>query len=268
MSGKIANNNEIKAVIFDWAGTTVDYGCFAPLDAFMESFANKGIIITIDEARAPMGLPKIDHIREIFRMPRVSELFLQKYGRVFTETDVHELNNEFEPILMSGLASHSQPIGNIVKITASLREKGIKIGSTTGYTSKMMKIVASESAAAGYSPDVLITPDDVKAGRPHPYMIFRNMERLEVYPPRLVVKVGDTIADIKEGKNAGVWTVGVVQGSSVMGLCHDEYNAMSQEEKEERGKTAKEKFYNAGADFVIDSMDFLEDFINEINSRL
>ena len=79
MSGKIANNNEIKAVIFDWAGTTVDYGCFAPLDAFMESFANKGIIITIDEARAPMGLPKIDHIREIFRMPRVSELFLQKY---------------------------------------------------------------------------------------------------------------------------------------------------------------------------------------------
>lgn len=55
----------IKCVIMDWAGTAIDYGCFAPLNAFMKVFSEeKGIQITLRQAREPMGMLKIDHIRQ------------------------------------------------------------------------------------------------------------------------------------------------------------------------------------------------------------
>ena len=81
-----------------------------------------------------------------------------------------------------------------------IRNKGLKIGSTTGYTSDMMKIVTDRAKQQGYTPDFWISPDMVNSkGRPYPYMIFRNMEALELISVDKVLKVGDTIADIKEG---------------------------------------------------------------------
>ncbi len=56
---------KIEAVIFDWAGTTVDYGCFAPLEVFIKIFRKRGVKITDEEARKPMGLLKIDHVRAL-----------------------------------------------------------------------------------------------------------------------------------------------------------------------------------------------------------
>ena len=67
----------------------------------------------------------------------------------------------------------------------------------------------------GYAPDFWISPDGVGGrGRPYPYMIFANMQALGLTAVGNVVKVGDTISDIKEGVNAGVWTAGVIEGSS------------------------------------------------------
>ena len=43
--------NRFDAVIFDWAGTTVDYGCFAPVQAFVEAFREFGVEPTMDETR-------------------------------------------------------------------------------------------------------------------------------------------------------------------------------------------------------------------------
>ena len=48
-------------VIFDWAGTTVDYGCFAPVNAFALAFQKFGVTPTVEEIRAPMGMLKRDH---------------------------------------------------------------------------------------------------------------------------------------------------------------------------------------------------------------
>ena len=56
-------SRKIEAVIFDWAGTTVDYGCFAPVQAFITAFEEYGITPTFDEVREPMGMLKRDHIR-------------------------------------------------------------------------------------------------------------------------------------------------------------------------------------------------------------
>ena len=82
----------------------------------------------------------------------------------------------------------------------------------------MMEIVTREAAKKGYEPDCWFSPDSVQhMGRPYPYMIFRNMEMLRVASVKNVIKVGDTISDIKEGRNAGVFTVGIVEGSSEMG---------------------------------------------------
>ena len=137
----------------------------------------------------------------------------------------------------------------------ALREKGIKIGSTTGYTDAMMAIVAPKAAENGYAPDAWFSPDAVgHKGRPYPYMIYKNMEALGISSAEDVVKVGDTISDIKEGKHAGVYTIGVIEGSSELGLSQKEYEALSDVEKQEKAKAVKKKFMAAGADAVIANM--------------
>ena len=101
------------------------------------------------------------------------------------------------------------------------------------------------------APDVWFSPDSTgQKGRPYPYMIFRNMEALGLMDVRRVIKVGDTVSDIREGKNAGVLSAGIVTGSSEMGLSLEEFEALSPEEREEQCRRTEEKFLAAGADRV------------------
>ena len=166
---------------------------------------------------------------------------------------------------MAVLKDYCEPIPGVVETVAELRGMGLKIGSTTGYTKEMMDIVAPGAAARGYAPDALVTPDETGAGRPAPYMIFRNMEKLGVYPPANVVKAGDTLADIREGKNAGAWSVGIIEGSSELGLGREECAALSAAERAGRFAEVRERFYGAGADFVIDRITELPKLIEQIN---
>ncbi len=259
------DNNRVSCVIFDWAGTAVDFGCFAPLGAFMRVFENAGAAITAEEARRPMGLPKRDHVRELLKIGRVSALFAERYGRPWNEEDVEKLYAGFVPALMETLSGYCEPLPGVVETAAELRGVGLKIGSTTGYTREMMDIVAPGAAALGYAPDALVTPDETGAGRPYPYMIFRNMEKLGVYPPATLGTAGDTRADIREGKNAGVWSVGVIEGSSELGLTQDECSALSAAERAGRFAAVRDRFYGAGADFVIDRITELPKLVEQIN---
>lgn len=79
--------NKIECVIMDWAGTAVDYGCFAPVAAFVECFKNMGLTVTAEETRAHMGLTKIEEIRALFAIDHVREEFAEKYGRDYNEDD-------------------------------------------------------------------------------------------------------------------------------------------------------------------------------------
>ena len=195
---------KIKCVIMDWAGTAVDYGCFAPVAAFIEAFAEKGLIIDVVQTRKPMGLPKIQHIRELLSMPEVNEQFAKRYQRAWTEEDVVELNRLFEKHLFASLENYTDPIPGVIPTLEKLRAEGLKIGSTTGYTREMMNVVLPAAQAKGYRVDYCATPNLLPAGRPAPYMIFENLIKLGVDSLDAVVKVGDTIADIKEGVNAKV----------------------------------------------------------------
>ncbi len=258
----------IECVIMDWAGTAIDYGCFAPVSAFVESFRAIGINITAQEARKPMGLTKIDHIRALFDMERIGNAFKQKYGRAYNEEDVRARYDEFQRLLFATLREYTGPISNVIETIDKLRKQDIKIGSTTGYTKEMMDVVIPAAAEKGYSPDNCVTSDNLPAGRPYPYMIYKNMCDLAV-PSRLsVVKYGDTIADIKEGLNAGVWSVGVILGSNEMGLTEDEVQSMPQDELKKRMWKVRKRMYAAGAHYVIDSIDELPDLIECINARI
>lgn len=245
----------IEAVIFDWAGTTVDYGCFAPVQAFMESFAHFGIEVTMDETRKPMGMLKIDHIRTMLHMERISRLWKEKYGRSASEEDVQAIYEQFEPKLLSILNQYSSPKPHVLDAVDELRRMGLKVGSTTGYTNKMMEIVVSEAAKQGYSPDCWFSPDSTDGkGRPYPYMMFRNMQQLQISSVRNIVKVGDTVSDIKEGINSGAWSVGVIEGSSELGLTKEKWETLSNAEKEAEAKRVEYSFRSAGAHFIIKNM--------------
>ena len=82
----------IECIIMDWAGSAVDYGCFAPVAAFLKAFNEIGINITMEQARRPMGMAKIDHIRELFKMDGVGEEFEKLYHRPWNEQDVTDMN--------------------------------------------------------------------------------------------------------------------------------------------------------------------------------
>lgn len=241
-----------EAVIFDWAGTTVDYGCFAPVQTFVEVFKAFGIEPTMEETRKPMGMLKWDHIKTMLGMERINKEFQRIYGREPEDKDVDAMHDQFISKLLTVLDQFAEPKDYVVETVEKLRAAGIKIGSTTGYTDEMMEIVTREAKKAGYEADSMFTPDSTgHLGRPYPYMVFKNMEALKVTSVANVIKAGDTISDIREGKNAGVVTVGIIEGSSEMGLTKAEFEALDEEERQARMKDVEKRYLEAGADYVV-----------------
>lgn len=260
------NRNKLKsieAVIFDWAGTTIDFGCMAPVAAFSEAFMEKGIEVTEEEVREPMGMLKIDHIREMLKTERISKLWKEKYSRDWTEDDVKSIYKISEDKLLSTVANFTDIKPYLLETIEKLRNKGIKIGSTTGYTEEMMNIVVEKAKANGYSPDYWITPNSVNnMGRPYPYMIFKNLEVLGIKSVDKAVKIGDTISDITEGKNAGLISIGILEGSSLVGFSKDSFEALDDASKEILMDNARAKYYEADADYVINNLSELNTLLN------
>lgn len=258
----------IEMVVFDWAGTTVDYGSSAPAQVFGQIFAQEGISFTREEINRPMGMEKKDHIRALLRSNFGSRQWELTHKRPWNEEDVERLYQRFEEALFQVVADRSHPLPGVVETVESLRKQGIKIGSTTGYTSQMMEQVAPRAAEGGYAPDCLVTPDQAGSGRPGPEMLLACMRRLQVPDPQCVVKVGDTVADILEGKNAGAWSVGLLTGSNLVGLTEEEAAAAPPEELARRRREAADRYQEAGADLVLDSIRDLPRALEELNHRL
>lgn len=215
-----------------------------------------------------MGMLKIDHIRTLLNLDRVQQEFMDKFHTSPTEADVHRINEMFETELFSILPDFSEPIPGVLDTVETLRKRDLHIGSTTGYTKQMIDIVAPSAAKFGYRPDFCITSTEVESGRPAPNMMFANSNYFKVYPMHTMVKVGDTIADIHEGSNAGAWTVSVIMGSSVLGHTKEEVSQLSSKELQELKEAARNKFLTSGADFVIDSITDLPETVEKIDSLL
>jgi phosphonoacetaldehyde hydrolase len=258
----------IKAVIFDWAGTIIDYGCMAPTQVFISAFHGKNVIVSATEARGPMGLAKKDHVREIFRLSPVQKQWVAEYGHFPDETDVNEIYAELEPSLTKIVKNFSTPIPGAVEIINKLKELGIKVGTTTGYVSEMMDNILPVADSYGLVPDAVVNSSEVPFGRPAPWMIFKNCEQMNVFPLNQVVKIGDTIADIQEGINAGAWTIGVTKSGNGLGLSLDEVEKADPVLLKNKLDNTRQKFLEAGADFVVEGVWDCWPILEEINHRI
>lgn len=234
-------------MIFDWAGTVLDFGCLAPAGAFVEAFARCGITVALAEARRPMGLHKKDHIRAMLREPKLAHRWQAVSGTAWQEADVERLYQLVTPMQVEAAKKHSELVPELLPCLQELRRRGIKIAGTTGYFLEAAQAVYAAAAAQGYTPDFTICADEVPAGRPEPWMIFRCLEKLRVYPPSAVIKIGDTRIDMQDGRNAGVWTVGVIDSSNEVGRSQAEFAALSASEKTEIRQQITKRFAEAGA---------------------
>ncbi len=212
----------IRAILFDWAGTTVDHGSRAPVEVFVEVFRRAGVEISADEARGPMGRAKRDHIEQLLAQPRVAAAWRTRHGQPAGTSDIDRLYDDFLPLQRLVLERHAGVIAGVPEVVAECRRRGMKIGATTGYTRALMEVAAPLARAGGYHPDVIVCADDVKNGRPAPWMVFRAAERLDVYPMSEVLVVDDTPVGIEAGLNAGAWTVAVTRTGNSLGLSLEE----------------------------------------------
>lgn len=255
----------LTAVMFDWAGTTIDHGSRAPTLVFVEIFRRHGIAITEAEARGPMGRAKRDHLATVAALPRVASAWRERYGRDCHDEDIERMYADFLPLQKETLAAHSDVIPGIPEVVAACRRRGLKIGSSTGYTRELMDVVTPIARAQGYEADVVMTADDVPQGRPAPWLLFRAAQSLNVYPVQSIVVVDDTEVGIQAGRNAGMRTVAVTRTGNSLGLTVEEVAALAPDERDRRLSLASHRFREIGADYVIESVADLLPVLNEMD---
>jgi phosphonoacetaldehyde hydrolase len=258
----------VKAVIFDWAGTVVDYGSLAPMGAFVETFEEFGVSISIDEARGPMGMAKRPHIAALMALPRVAKAWEARYGHAPGEDDIDAIYNVFVPKNIKVAASYSQVIPGVADVTSALRSEDIRIGTTTGYTREIMAEITPGAAKQGFAPDSLVCTGDTPEGRPSPYMIYKTLPQLGVWRAKNAIKVDDTEVGIEEGINGGTWAVGVAVSGNAFGMAEADVKALPSDEFERLRAAAARKLTAAGAHYVVDSVADLMPVVYDIEGRL
>ncbi|GAB4521586.1 MAG: phosphonoacetaldehyde hydrolase [Roseibium sp.] len=258
--------SKFKAVVFDWAGTMIDFGSFAPMGVFVKAFATFGITATIDQARRPMGKPKWDHIRAMMDDPEIAAQWTAKHGRAPTDADVDSVYKVFVPMNEEVVADFADLVPGAAEAVEALRDRGLKIGSTTGYTRSIMERVLPRAAEQGYAPDNLVCADDLPEGRPGPLGMYKCFIDLVVYPPSAVIKVDDTEPGIAEGVAAGCVTVGLALSGNYAGKTPDELAAMPETDVDALRRHATAKLKEAGADHVIDTVADLPALIEKLEA--
>ena len=258
----------IEAVLLDWAGTTMDFGCMAPAVVFVEVFKRKKVPITVEEARAPMGAHKRVHIQRITELESVRRRWQEAHGRPPNDDDVGAMFAEFVPLQLECLSTYSALIPGTLEAVAELRSRGIKIGSTTGYLTDMMKINLEDAKRQGYQPDSTVCASDVPAGRPYPYMCLQNVMKLGVTVVQACVKIDDTLPGVEEGLNAGMWTIGLAVSGNEVGMTLKQWRELPQAEQRAKRERAYARMRQCGAHYVVDSIADIMPCIDDIQARL
>ena len=280
MFGKSIKNNYVysrkyygplRGVILDWSGTVIDKYSNAPIKALQKLFKNNGIEITEEEARIPMGKRKYEHIELIMNHNHFKERWHKKYNNYPKKIDIDKIYNKFIPIQKEIIYNYCDLIPGTQKTIYELKKKHkLKIGLTTGFTSDITDIILDQVSKKGFTPDSVVSGDDVKNGnRPNPYMIYKNMDNLNISPIEAILKVDDTANGIEEGLEAGCWTVGVSRYSTYMNINDSTHESiLSGYDIEERHNYSKEKLRKSCAHYVIDDVCYLPYVVKDINKKL
>jgi phosphonoacetaldehyde hydrolase len=258
----------VRAVIFDWAGTTIDHGSLAPVRAVSEVFARQGVGVTGVEVRRDMGIYKRDHIHNLLFDPAIAIRWQEVRGAPPAEADVDRLFAEFIPAQMRVLEQYSTPVAGLLGTVGQLHNNDVRIASTTGYTRPMLEVILASAQAHGYSPEVSYCPDDTGGGRPLPWMCWRIALELGLPSASSAVKVGDTPSDMEEARRAGMWAVGVTVTGNEVGLSAEDWAALDPTEQGRRTAAAAQRLRSAGAHYVIPSVSELVPVIEELEARM
>lgn len=263
-------HDRLEAVIFDWAGTTVDFGSFAPTQIFVDAFRDAfKFELSLAEARGPMGLGKWQHIEALGKDATVGARWQAQFGRAMTDADVDHIYETFLPLQIERVGDHADLIPGTLETVAALRARGLKIGSTTGYPRAVMEQLIDAASARGYRPDCTVCADDLSAGaRPGPWMALQCVLDLAVGSVAHCVKVDDTVPGIEEGINAGMWTVALSLSGSPAGMTLDEYRSASPDQLAEIRQRVSTDFRAAGAHFIIDTIAELPPVLDFIEMKL
>lgn len=258
----------VQAVVFDWAGTMVDFGSLAPLVAFLKVFESEGVPVSLAEARAPMGIEKRTHIATMLGEADLADRWEKIKGEPHGEADIDRLFQAFLPAQVAAIAEHAEVIPGVLDTLSALRARGIRIGSNSGYNGEMMAAVLPQAERQGLVPDHMVCSSDVVRGRPGPAMALMNAAALSVDCVAACVKVDDTVAGVEEGLNAGFWAVGLSCSGNETGLSLADWQALSAGQQDDYRRAATQRLFKAGAHYVIDSSADLIPVIDDIERRL
>jgi phosphonoacetaldehyde hydrolase len=261
-------SHPIKAVIFDWAGTMVDFGCMAPVEALIDAFAAHGVRITAAQARRDMGMAKRDHVAAILADPAVADAWTTARRAPPGAADVDAIYHALEPLIEAAATRCADLIPGAASVAADLQAMGIKIGSGTGYTRQMMSGILPRAAAQGYAPRVVVCAGETPSGRPAPLMTWKALVELDAWPAQACVKVDDATVGIEEGRQAGCWTIGLAASGNGVGLSLAEYDALGGTDRRERVAASAAKLAAAGADYVIETVADIRPVLHAIGSRI
>lgn len=260
----------VKGIVLDWSGTTVDAYVIAPAVVFVEVFQRQGVEISMLEARGPMGLRKDLHIEQLTLDPVIRERWKGVHGKYPDSSDVETMFADFVPSQVACLPKYTDLLPGVAEVTQRLQKQGIKLGVSTGFIRVMVNVLLKEAIKQGFKPDATVAGDEVENGaRPKPFMVYKNLDLMDITPIESVIKVDDTVGGVGEGLNAGCWTIGVSRYSNYMNInTLDEEATLSAEEIDRRHNQTREMLQKAGAHYVIDSIADIEEVIADINARL
>ena len=258
----------IQACVFDWAGTLVDFGCHAPVAVFSSAFAAQGIPVREDQVRGPMGMGKRDHIATMLRDPDIASRWAALHGSAPSDADIDHLYATFLPLQVETVRDYATPIAGVQAALSSLRERGIRIGSTTGYPRVVMEALVPAAAAFGIAPDVVVCIDDVPHGRPAPDQVLAALAALGEVSPSHAVVIDDSEAGVEAGRRAGAWTVGVAGSGNLVGLSAEEYAALTDTERARLVERASIVLRAAGAHAIVETVASIEDALEVFGGHL
>ncbi len=261
---------KVKALILDWSGTVADAYVLAPAVVFFDVFKKHGVEISMEEARGPMGLRKDLHIKALTETPEIRDRWSEIKGKAPDQGDVDAMFDDFVPMQLDCLRNYTALLPGVAEVIQKLQKQGIKIGSTTGFVRSMVDILEEDAKKQGYVPDASVAGDEVEHGaRPKPFMVYKNLDLMDVHPIQSVIKVDDTVSGIGEALEAGCWGVGVSRYSNYMNINSlEEADSLDPEEIQSRLEKTRDILRNAGAHYVIDSLADIEPVIEDVNARL
>ena len=193
-------------VVFDMAGTTVDENNVV-YKTLQKVINEAGFNFSLEQVLAAgAGKEKLTAIKDIIALEEVNT----------DDTIVDKIYQSFIDELVTAYNSFElKPQPGAQETFDALRAKNILVVLNTGYDENTaVNILEKLRWETGKQIDGLITASDVQNNRPNPDMILLAMQRFGIENASEVIKVGDSIIDIEEGKNAGCsLSIGISTGA-------------------------------------------------------